>query len=572
MTNYFENEKKYVIFVAKSKIMKTYYSHIIAVLITATVFGCNDGNTIYKQLELVDTLLQHDNDTAAYHVLKTITDFDDDECQAYYYLLKTQADYKLYREIPSDSLINIAVEYYSKYGQDKDKLGNALHYQSVVNYDIGNTDRAILYAKKSEEIAEDTKNYALQNKVYLLLAVFNNASLDNALALEYTHKQLKAARNAHNDQWAAYAMLNLALAYYIDGNADSVQYYIKQMQRIIKTLDKTAQAHYYYCMGNIAIDTAAKIQYYDSSAQCNPLPHILAAQAALIKDDTSKISSLCEQILASQAWPDTKIEALELMSDIYCRRNDINKLKEVEDSIKSEMWKMNQNILTDKAVEKQQRYNMEKAEMRFRQRVITIMLCSIIALFAWLVIYLRKQLQTKQYENEISRQSITISNLKGNIAAAQNRQQELEAINNELEARLSDGGTISKEDKDKIAAQMENSKKELAETHNQLTELNAQLDKYMKVFSNGKYLYDSIENGGKAATWTDDDYTDYYYYSILENDIDLGEYYDLTPLQKFTLIRLKCTNNPLSVANSLGISETSLRTSLSRIEKKRRTV
>ena len=552
--------------------MKTYIFHIITILITAGVFGCHSKSTIYKELELVDALLQCDQDTAAYHVLNTITSFDDEECQAYYYLLKTQTDYKLYRVIPSDSLINIAAEYYAKHSDDKSKFGNALHYQSVVNYDLGYIDKALLYAKKSEEIAEAINDYALQNKVYLLLAVFNNNSHDNNLAMEYTYKQLKAAQNAHNDKWAAYAMLNLASLFLQLGMPDSSQHYIAHVRKSLNGFDRTSRAYYYYCMGKIANDTASKIQYYDSSAQCNPLPHVLASQAALIKDDTSKISRLCDKILTSQAWSETKIGALEVMSDIYCRRNDVNRMKEVEDSIKSEMWKMNQNILTDKAVEKQQRYNMEKAEMRFRQRVITIMLCSIIALFAWLVIYLRKKLQTKQYENEISRQSITISNLKGNIAAAQNRQQELEAINNELEARLSDGGTISKEDKDKIAAQMENSKKELAETHNQLTELNAQLDKYMKVFSNGKYLYDSIENGGKAATWTDDDYTDYYYYSILENDIDLGEYYDLTPLQKFTLIRLKCTNNPLSVANSLGISETSLRTSLSRIEKKRRTV
>ncbi|MBR2260099.1 MAG: hypothetical protein IJ916_00150, partial [Paludibacteraceae bacterium] len=519
---------------------------------------------------LVDTLLRHDNDTAAYHVLNTIMDLDDEECRAYYYLLKTQTDYKLYREIFSDSIINIAAEFYTTHSTDMEKLGNALHYQSVVNYDLGNTDKAILYAKKAEDIAEDTKNYALQNKVYLLLAVFNNAAHDNTLSIEYTHKQLEAARNAHNDKWVAYAMLNLAIVYSSDKNTDSVQYYIKQIQRTIKALDKTAQAHYYYCMGQIASDTTTSIQYYDSSAKCNPLPHVLASQAALIKDDTSTISRLCDQILASQAWPETKISALEVMSDIYCRCNDVHKLKEVEDSIKSEMWKMNQNILTDKTVEKQQRYNIEKAELKFHQLIITIMFSSVIVLFVCLVIYLRKKLKTKQYEAEISNQAIAISNLKGNIIFAQNRMQELEAINQQLEDRLSKGGSISEIERGKLAVQMENSQKELAETQNQLSELNAQLDKYMKIFANGRNLYESIKRGGNAATWTDDDYTDYYYYALLENDIDLSEYDDLTPLQKFTVIQLKMTDNYATVANMLGISESSLRTSVNRIEKKRK--
>lgn len=550
--------------------MKPSIINIVTILMLASIVGCHSKSSIYMQLELVDTLLRHDNDTAAYHVLNTIMDLDDEECRAYYYLLKTQTDYKLYREILSDSIINIAAEYYTTHSTDMEKLGNALHYQSVVNYDLGNTDKAILYAKKAEDIAEDTKNYALQNKVYLLLAVFNNAAHDNTLSIEYTHKQLEAARNAHNDKWVAYAMLNLAIVYSSDKNTDSVQYYIKQIQRTIKALDKTAQAHYYYCMGQIASDTTTSIQYYDSSAKCNPLPHVLVSQAALIKDDTSTISRLCDQILASQAWPETKISALEVMSDIYCRCNDVHKLKEVEDSIKSEMWKMNQNILTDKTVEKQQRYNIEKAELKFHQLIITIMFSSVIVLFVCLVIYLRKKLKTKQYEAEISNQAIAISNLKGNIIYAQNRMQELEAINQQLEDRLSKGGSISEIERGKLAVQMENSQKELAETQNQLSELNAQLDKYMKIFANGRNLYESITRGGNAATWTDDDYTDYYYYALLENDIDLSEYDDLTPLQKFTVIQLKMTDNYATVANMLGISETSLRTSVNRIEKKRK--
>ncbi len=570
MRQIFDLMNKITIFVAKSSTMKTYIFHIITILITAAVFGCHSKSTVYKELELVDTLLQCDQDTAAYHVLNAITELNDEECQAYYFLLRTQTDYKLYREIISDSLINIAVEYYTKHSNDKDKLGNALHYQSVINYDLGDTDKAILLAKEAEYIAEYIKNYALQYKVYLLLAVFNNASHDNVLAVEYTYKQLKAAQNAHNEKWVAYAKLNLASLYLQLAKSDSLQYYITQVRESLVHLDKISQAYYYYCLGNIASDTATMVQYYDSSAQCNPLPHVLAAQAALIKDDTSKISRLCAQILASQAWPETKINALEVMSDIYCSRNDVHKLKEVEDSIKSEMWKMNQNILTDKTVEKQQRYNMEKAELKYHQFIITIMLSSVIVLFVCIVIYLRKKLKTKQYETEISNQAIAISNLKGNIIYAQNRMQELEAINQQLEDRLSKGGSISEIERGKLAVQMENSQKELAETQNQLSELNAQLDKYMKIFANGRNLYESIKRGGNAATWTDDDYTDYYYYALLENDIDLSEYDDLTPLQKFTVIQLKMTDNYATVANMLGISESSLRTSVNRIEKKRK--
>ena len=87
--------------------MKPSIINIVTILMLASIVGCHSKSSIYMQLELVDTLLRHDNDTAAYHVLNTIMDLDDEEGRAYYYLLKTQTDYKLYREIFSDSIINL---------------------------------------------------------------------------------------------------------------------------------------------------------------------------------------------------------------------------------------------------------------------------------------------------------------------------------------------------------------------------------------------------------------------------------------------------------------------------------
>ena len=245
--------------------MKKYI--IIFILVVLSYAGCQRDNAVQIQLMQIDTLLSENQDEKAYELLQALTDTATAADIAYYNLLKTRCLYKMNYEFENDSLIDAALQYYLNNSGEKSRLGEALHYKSEVSFLLGNMDDAILYAKKAETIAVDTKNYPLQNKVYLSLSYYNCQARDNDLAIKYTRMQLNAARQCNNAQWIACAILNLALFHNEDGNRDSASYYIGRLSDYLGEIDDNGKSFYYNCIGDLyKIDNPSlAFKYYDSA-------------------------------------------------------------------------------------------------------------------------------------------------------------------------------------------------------------------------------------------------------------------------------------------------------------------
>lgn len=79
------------------------------------------------------------------------------EEQACYALLMTQAMYRCGHKISSDSLINIAVQYYSSQGNADDKA-SALLYKGYILEDLGQDNEALYAYKQAEEAVKTVKD------------------------------------------------------------------------------------------------------------------------------------------------------------------------------------------------------------------------------------------------------------------------------------------------------------------------------------------------------------------------------------------------------------------------------
>jgi len=86
----------------------------------------------------------------------SIPSIDIVEEQACYALLMTQAMYRCGHKISSDSLINIAVQYYSSQGNADDKA-SALLYKGYILEDLGQDNEALYAYKQAEEAVKTVK-------------------------------------------------------------------------------------------------------------------------------------------------------------------------------------------------------------------------------------------------------------------------------------------------------------------------------------------------------------------------------------------------------------------------------
>lgn len=157
--------------------------------------------------------------------------------QADYALLLSLAQYRCYIPVSSDSLINLAIEYY-KDKNDADKKGAAFYVKGCIleEYckDIPN---ALLAYKEAEMCIPDMNEKRYVARIYSSLGYINKKSFHFDPAKEYYQKALQA--NIDGKDTVAYAsnLLNLSTLYYTLHQADSANRCINTLIDIADSLN-----------------------------------------------------------------------------------------------------------------------------------------------------------------------------------------------------------------------------------------------------------------------------------------------------------------------------------------------
>ena len=157
--------------------------------------------------------------------------------QADYALLLSLAQYRCYIPVSSDSLINLAIEYY-KDKNDADKKGAAFYVKGCIleeyTKDIPN---ALLAYKEAEMCIPDMNEKRYVARIYGSLGYINKKSFHFDPAKEYYQKALQA--NIDGKDTVAYAsnLLNLSTLYYTLHQADSANRCINTLIDIADSLN-----------------------------------------------------------------------------------------------------------------------------------------------------------------------------------------------------------------------------------------------------------------------------------------------------------------------------------------------
>ena len=157
--------------------------------------------------------------------------------QADYALLLSLAQYRCYIPVSSDSLINLAIEYY-KDKNDADKKGAAFYVKGCIleeyTKDIPN---ALLAYKEAEMCIPDMNEKRYVARIYSSLGYINKKSFHLEPAKEYYQKAVQA--NIDGKDTVAYAsnLLNLSTLYYTLHQADSANRCINTLIDIADSLN-----------------------------------------------------------------------------------------------------------------------------------------------------------------------------------------------------------------------------------------------------------------------------------------------------------------------------------------------
>ena len=135
-------------------------------LVSLFVFGSCSHAPTAEELNKAEQLMTEAPDSAE-KILNAIPrqNLKSRAHKARFALLYSQAMDKCYIDTDNDSLISVAVNYYSKRGSDHEKA-LAYYYESVVYRNAKNTDAQVASLVKAQKYAENTEDPFLKGLIY----------------------------------------------------------------------------------------------------------------------------------------------------------------------------------------------------------------------------------------------------------------------------------------------------------------------------------------------------------------------------------------------------------------------
>lgn len=502
-------------------------------LLFSIMVGCT-SSPYRKQLVALEELSETHPDSTL-RMLETIpvSELNEGEERAMYYLLTTKTLYKLGRPVDGDSLIDYCIDYFSKAGSTY-HLANAHYYKGMVCYQFGRKDEAIVRLKDAERLAKKDTSELLRNKVYENLLMFNYDAHNFELALDYAHLFLNSSKLMKDQKLECRALNDLSVIHHRLGNRDSSHYYQDKCMALVENNDELTP--YYYT--NHASDLIDNGEFAEAKTwlvkamqrQPTASQYYLMGQVMQHEGDAKGAQDSWEKALTFNDIKYT-IQAYKALAVLHFSRGDYKRAFEAQKLADSTYYEYGLQIRTTRLNDVQRRYDLmtdEKAAVESRERWLLLAVFAMGGLLFVMAVALFYLLKSKKYREDLEEQT----------AIYDQSQREIQHLQTLEQAQ----------------------RKEVNEHKEQLTMLrNVSSEK----LGRGKIIYETIKNGGKPAKFTTNDernFVHFYIYNFSEQYDEISSpYHSLTLRLKTFLILQQMGLNNKEIQRLLDVKESTIR-------------
>lgn len=483
---------------------KIIYRFAIFLMLTA----CN-GTRVTEKLDQVDSLISKDLIDSAYaihHSLNEATMTEEDK--AHYCLLATQLGYVTNHPLPSDSLLEMALTYYNKVGNNQ-KLADVYYYKSARSRINQDYPQAILYCKEAERLADQSKDIRLQYKIVENLAYLNGLCGDDRLQLHYAKKALAIAWSVQNKNWMVYTYNKISIAFTNLEQYDSAFYYIEKSIPYFEYVYDSDKVEYLANIGILYKDNDPKKakEFLKKALSYGEHPGIYDHLADIYFSEGNKEEAynLWKKALTINGRYERDYIIQSILSYDLERGNiddvskNVDEIINIKDSI---LNKLKNDTIKDLQLRFDHEVAMHEADKKLlnTQRLL-LGSAIILVLMAFYIFYRKKKEEARQREHQDQLYAYTteIDQLTISKDGALAQIRELEANKDENLQKISQ---LEKEARD-------------AETAINKLNLDIQklLDEGAPKLKEGKRLYDQIMEGQTTLEWTnkEEEYFNKYY-------------------------------------------------------------
>lgn len=216
----------------------SFYILFFLIMFSWLLSGCDKAPHYDPRLQHADSLMNQKPDSA----LSLLSGIDAKSLsaksdQAYYALLLTQARYKCYVAATSDSLINVALDYYTHHQGEREKHTRALIYKAAVMDEIGQPQVAMSFFKDAQKSAAP-EDYFNQGYIRFRIAqIYNDNYVADSIDIALFKEALRYFQMVPDSFYTLASMSQIGSSY-LKTNRDSALAYLYQADWLAKQLQE----------------------------------------------------------------------------------------------------------------------------------------------------------------------------------------------------------------------------------------------------------------------------------------------------------------------------------------------
>lgn len=276
-------------------------AHLVFILFigVSLSLGCSRHRPYPLFMEQAQSCMETAPDSALHYLslLKDSIRREPEETQMYYHLLTIKAKDKLYTRHTSDSLINLIVKFYNKYG-DKNKQIEAYYYQGSVYRDMNDAPSALDAFHEVISRSKELSSAGKKQSADLMARTYNQMGTLFAYQGLYD-ESLQANRESVN-------------CYLAQGKKDKISYALRNIARMYDAKHQNDSALHYY-----------QKAYRTALSVCSPHKAyvILGELGSFYYYNLAKADSAKQMLITALKHQPGMANALLVLGDVYRGEN-----------------------------------------------------------------------------------------------------------------------------------------------------------------------------------------------------------------------------------------------------------
>ena len=543
--------------------------------ISLFIVSCSQ-NEICSSLKTAEDII-NDNPDSTLSILREIDNdaLKDNQLKALYGLLYTSANIKKQKVPDNDSLIDYSIQFFEN-NNDSYHLADSYYYKGMMCYAKKQLEVSAHYLKKAESLSIKYGYSRITNKIYERLSYLNYITDNKALTLEYSKKYLNSSIELKDRTLISRAFVMVASSYAAVNLSDSAYYYLESGLRYIDGVDSVLKAdilvdvgEMYYEKGNLDLSENNALQ--SDSIHPNPHAKMLLGKIEYQRGDRIKAKKYWDHALSIN---DVKVkkELYKIVANYYAETGNYDDAYVI--SLKLDSLNDTINISSKTVQELQLKYDRAKSESELYQKILYALVIAFLASIGLLTFLRFHQRRVRSYNSTINTLTNKNETYKSEIESFSEK---VNMYQHEIGLYVSKVSNYEEEiskniEKIKLLKTSDRSKqKEIDELKDNISTFYKSI---MSELQKGYTIYEIIKNRKPIVHYSDEDLNSLVdFYKIINNKVFSGWLERYTPLsvrQYVFLILEDLGYGDYDIADVLGVSDTTVRSTRSRIKKKTR--